>query len=1315
MRIKGLALSAFVALAAFSPNFEAFSFAADDAKNEKIAKIAAELCRDGGGDWARCVEIAVSNRTKIDWEDQIVEIPIAGTPENPVENALSVVGERAESLRFCDAEGVEYVFNVADAEGAPIFRGVLGDGATLTIPASVAAGATAKYFVFFRNDAAFPNPDRFERSRKKAANLDFESGANGVVDAWKFDAPEANRTLFWSDERPFSGEKCLCCEVEPGAEPSWIAARQGGIAVEPGAKYRFEASVRGENVDGTAGWFLHLGNAENSMLTSPVIGISDKSDFDWTRLTEEFVVPENADRLEFGTVLRGTGTAWYDAVSLVRIDADAAEGATQVEVGKPFAIDVPPTLYPSSATGAKLGSETFVPKKLGIDPDSRFALIRIDAPNADGERLVRLDLRSFAVRWGRELGPNDFEILDLRGRAVPVEFFDDAVFFSAQVAAGARNCFVVVEKNAAKNAVADDFDLSGVRLDDAKKATKKRGLKTQNVANQAFPGTTLQTTNAERVDENASGAADVDEKSLLLPSFLVERNLLKDGDFENFDAATGLPKGDSAWGRDANEKGVDYSLVDPKVGALGETAIQMTVGDDAALKWRGWRRRVALEPNRTYCFGVATSSEPGSDAFDLHFHQRRDGGELASGGMGSLGKQTPGGSAWSLKCGSLRTTSDADYVEFHLTSAGRGTFRFDSLFIAPVDLATPIAFLGGKNGVFQVPAVVKVFGDTTFRSDAIEVGENSPATVALALGEEETMQFAIRAEKDAVVSVDATAPTLVSGAKNAASVALEKPEIFAVGRVVVDYPSSYYNTQGSETSRKFPKSLPATDGWIGYWPDPLIPIGSNGGKFAVDEKVANASADERSTWNDSQNLAADGAKGVLRLTADETRAVWLRFKTTAQTVPGVYSGTLTLRGADGSARVLPYSVEVLAFEAPETKIAAIYDARVAKDYFGDGSYASKIDKIAEKLLDRKLSSDSVPAGLSIRYDKATGTASADWTAFDKAATRYFDELGAKVAYTPGDFYCFGWGMPPKVVEGEKPYPGEYPYEGANRLILRPEYKKAYQAKLKLFWDHLKEKGWDDNFVLYISDEPFYSNPEIVAQMKALCDMIHEVDPKIPIYCSTWIFVPEWLGYLDVWGVGHYGGVSAASLKKIRDAGGRIWWTTDGQMCLDTPLCAVERLLPYTCVAWGAETYEFWGASWYTCNPFDSASHLYISQSDQPGVRYYVRYPNGDGYIFYPGDLVGLKGEILDSIRSEQAREGVEDAAWLVGLRDAIAAKTAPNSPERAAAQAVLDRATTYLPLECGSGRYSTRYMPDPAEFERIRLDVGKALEALTAK
>jgi hypothetical protein len=125
-------------------------------------------------------------------------------------------------------------------------------------------------------------------------------------------------------------------------------------------------------------------------------------------------------------------------------------------------------------------------------------------------------------------------------------------------------------------------------------------------------------------------------------------------------------------------------------------------------------------------------------------------------------------------------------------------------------------------------------------------------------------------------------------------------------------------------------------------------------------------------------------------------------------------------------------------------------------------------------------------------------------------------------------------------------------------------------------------------------------------MKACCDMIHEVDPAIRIYSSTWRHCPDWNGYLDIWGVGHYGCFPVAEMQARKAAGESIWFTTDGQMCTDTPFCAVERLLPHYCFKYGADAYEFWGVSWLTYDPWRFGWHSYIYQSSTPGESYYVR-------------------------------------------------------------------------------------------------------------
>ncbi|MDD3590803.1 MAG: DUF4091 domain-containing protein [Thermoguttaceae bacterium] len=1274
MKSRWLTFISFCALICAAP----FTYGADP------VEIASKLYRGGGGSWTRVVPLVVENTTDADYAEQIISIPISTEP-----GALPFISERAESIRVTDAEGVEYIFNVVRKDGTFIDKGVIDEPCLLTIPATVPANAKGTYYVFAGNDKAYPNPDRLNAFRKKATNLDFEDGSGSVPAGWTFDFSGNNGALEWTTESPGAGKKCVRCDVPSDAKPSWIAARQLNVAIEPGAKYRFGAKVRGQGVTGQVGWYLHFGDAATEMLSSPMLYVNKEGDFDWTTLSGEYAAPEKADRLSFGTVLYGTGTAWYDSVVLQKIDADGnfVDAATftassGVSVGAEQALPVRPSVYPSpSGPVAK-----FEPEKLDLQKNARYATIKIDAGPAEDERLVRLDLFSFERRWNRSFTTDDFDIIGLDGKRVSAQFYDGAAFFTVRLVPNASNFLVLVEKT-----------------DPVHKADAAQREKV--LANQAFPGVLIEQPD---VDNVVGVPAEADASSLELPSFLAERNILTDGDFENIDPETFKPlipnPDDRAWTYDdPNETGVRYSIVDSGVDALGKKTLRVEVGDEASLRWRGWRRRVKVEPNQTYVVGYAIKANSQSGSYDLHMHWRAEDGSLTSGGFAALGKGVGGDADWALKTGSIRAGSDAELLELHLTSQARGTAEYDSVFVAPVDFAEPVDFYGGKRGAFQVPAVAKVFSDTTFAASEPTVTAKNPAVCALALDEEETLQLAFRVGRDATWRLDGPAPTL----RGSTETQLDPPELFAVGNVLVDYPTSYYQERTPKTTRKFPTAAPSCDGWVGYWPDPLIPIETGAGASALDPAGAEL-------WNDSQRLAYNGANGLLDMKKDETRAVWLRFKTTADTKPGVYDGKLVVVDQKGGGKKfeLYYTVEVLNFIAPQTKIAAIYDARIYQDYFGEGSRTEKLRKVAEHLLNRKLSPDMPVASPAFTYDKETGEFSADWTDYDAQTSRFF-ELGGKAAYFPRDFYLFGWGNPPKLIEGEAPYEGEYPYEGADRAQLRPEYKKVYQAKLKLFWDYLKEKGWADKFVLYISDEPFYSKPEIIAQMKALCDMIHEVDPEIPIYSSVWVFVPEWLGYIDVWGVGHYGGVGEEALQTIRDAGSRIWWTTDGQMCLDTPLCAVERLLPYTCVKHGSELYEFWGASWYTCDPFESASHLYIPQSDQPGVHYYVRYPNGDGYIVYPGDLVGRPGEILDSIRSEQAREGIEDAGWLVGLQNAIAEKTAEGSQERAEAQAILDRALDYLPLQCGSGRYSSRYISDPEEFEQIRLDVGKALEKLT--
>jgi hypothetical protein len=363
------------------------------------------------------------------------------------------------------------------------------------------------------------------------------------------------------------------------------------------------------------------------------------------------------------------------------------------------------------------------------------------------------------------------------------------------------------------------------------------------------------------------------------------------------------------------------------------------------------------------------------------------------------------------------------------------------------------------------------------------------------------------------------------------------------------------------------------------------------------------------------------------------------------------------------------------------------------------------------LADHRLAPDRITPEPT--WKNVNGNIIYDFTEYDKAASYFFDTLKFSHTYSPG-FYLFGWGNPPAIKFEEKPDPGEYPYEGADRSSLRPEFKKVFQNAIRAYWKHMKEKGWADKVLVYISDEP-HTNPEITAQMKALCDMIHEVDSKIPIYVSSWWHRPEYAHYIDVWGVSNHGStwgrpVPLSDFINIKKDGGRLWFTTDGKLCTDTPYLGFERMTPHYVFKFGAEGYEFWACNWYTFNPYDYGWHNHIRQSSTPGRVSWTRYPNGDGYIIYPGHYIGVDSYVA-SIRLKLAREGVEDYEYLYYLNSLITLNK-KQGKDVSQAEKALENAEKIVIFPTAEGRFSTEYLPDPYVVLRVREQIAQAIEGL---
>jgi len=1168
------------------------------------------LYLDGGDFWRARIPVTVHNEGDLAVEGDPVAITVGSVP-----GQAALAGKDAEAIRVCDAAGVEMLFGLTAPDGTPVTRGPIPAGSTLVLPVVCPARSTAVSYVYFDNPRAGEVPD-FLSARMELVNGDVELGEGDTPGGWQHDAPDDSHRASWTSEHPQSGRRCLKTVVADGAEPTWIATRQRGIRVVGGAKYVMRAWVKAENVRGSAGWYIHVGNRENSMLTSPMLS-GGEGTYDWKQVTAEFTAPAEANRADLGTVLRGTGTAWFDNVTLecrepgnLRAEAAGPERASLREVG----LDAP--WYDDQA-----GDDVDWPHR---------ALVRVFNFSSEptSEPLVAVSLSrlglwkrgrsSFAGTARRVLRTKELRPLfqSIRvahaGRPVKHFLYGDLLLFEGSVPPRTVNCYYVYFSD----------------------------------------------------DPRIPSAPSADATSLLSGT----GNLVENAGFEQGDK---LPDAWSAGGPPRSPEGVTYGFDDPGREDLGKRSARMHVPHDVRPAWRGWQQGVPVRPGHTYLFAAWVKCEDvQSGDVKLHAHRHRADGKLSEHSpMVSCGTSISGTADWTLMSGRFTMPEDTVSFHLHLTMDATGTVWHDGVLLTEIVPGKMVRLEGrpveAADGVsvWQVPAVVKVF-----REDPV-ARNTGPAQISVARNEKEPLQLAVRSARAlGGVRVAVDPPVGPNGAK------LDDVEVNVVGYVPIDYATNYYRADTADWQRKIPSQPARSDGWPGLWPDPLLP------------------------------------RAAFDLEANATQPIWITVGVGSDAAPGDYRGAVRLLSGDKAVAEVPFAVHVWDFTlSDESHVAAIYDVRLGH---GGALWGKPLEEIYPEIVqfmaDRRLCPDTIRPTPVVKLED--GRVVTDFTEFDRMAEVYFDRLKLPFAYTPWQFYLFGWGHPPKTIFGERPYPGDPPYEGVDRSKLRPEYKKAYQACLKAFWDHLKEKGWAEKVVLYISDEPFDRHEHIIEQMKALCDMIHEVDPNIPIYSSTWKHVPEWDGYLDVWGIGHYGRVPVEKMAELRAAGDRLWFTTDGQMCTDTPYCAVERLLPHYCFKYDVEAYEFWGVGWLTYDPYRFGWHSFIYQTSEPGHSYWVRYPNGDGFLLYPGKPIGYDG-LVSSVRLEQAREGVEDYEYLYLLRGLIHdAKSAGR--DTTAAEKALAEAADLVTIPNAGGLQSSKILPDPEAVYRVRDSLAGAIEKL---
>jgi hypothetical protein len=696
---------------------------------------------------------------------------------------------------------------------------------------------------------------------------------------------------------------------------------------------------------------------------------------------------------------------------------------------------------------------------------------------------------------------------------------------------------------------------------------------------------------------------------------------------------------------------------------FGKRSLELAVLENAREDWVGWdSREIPVKPGATYLLSgwLKGIKLQGWATIHAHFHDAH--GALAkSGAMVSTQPTVSGDSDWVNSKGFFQAPPDAATIQLHLTMNTRGTVRHDGIVLCEVvdgevaGVHSPAVKAAGSGlQVWEVNPLVKVFPDTPPLAQAgavsVELGRNEYQAVQLALriGAGDTTRVSIA----------------VSPLKGPGGVQLPPVKVERVGYVPVDYPSAYYSTEVADWCRKVPRGAGATDGWAGWWPDPLAPGSS------------------------------------VELSTGQTQPIWLTVHAPKLAAPGNYRTEVLLSAGSKDSVRIPLRVQVLPFTLPaQGRLRAIFDFRFGPGG-GFGSGANSTEDYRQWLrfiAEHRLGINEIQPAPNFSYHE--GKVTMDAAGFDETARLCFDELGMNVAYTPQFFYMFGWAYPPKKLFGLEPF--------------TPEWTAALQQAYRLFTDHVRQKGWYDRFVYYVSDEPHYQHDFVVEQMKKLCALVHEVDSAIPIYSSTWRHCPAWDDSLDLWGIGQYGCFPVEEMQRLQRAGKQMWFTCDGQMATDTPFLATERLLPYYCFKYGVRGFEFWGLAWWTYNPWQVGWHQFIRQSDEGKKYYWVRYPDGDGYLAYPGKPVGLDGP-ASTIRLEQIRQGLQDYDALAMLAE-LAAKAKEAGRPSAAAERALALARDMVVIPNAGGLLSTEILPNPDRIPDVRKAVNAALIRLLSQ
>lgn len=354
--------------------------------------------------------------------------------------------------------------------------------------------------------------------------------------------------------------------------------------------------------------------------------------------------------------------------------------------------------------------------------------------------------------------------------------------------------------------------------------------------------------------------------------------------------------------------------------------------------------------------------------------------------------------------------------------------------------------------------------------------------------------------------------------------------------------------------------------------------------------------------------------------ANQAQPIWVEIRIPTDAQPGDYTATLSVSAGNESHNI-PVVLHIWGFQVPRKRHLSVINwwRFPGVGFEGIKAYSPEYWQLLEEscrfLVAHRQTDIQTSIGLVRESGDAQGGYSYDTSRLEKYAETAFRAGIGKIHLHSVGSRTHNITHPQSRIQPNEP--------NLRRLAA---WEKVIQ-----------NKGWEDRFLVSISDEPFIHHEETYA---AMVDRVHRIAPDIRCIEAVEaeflgeldIYVPK-LSHLNLW---------YPRFKQAHDEGTELWFYTCchpvgryPNRFLDQSLLKV-RVLHWINYLYDLDGYLHWGLNHF------AGDNPYTQEGISKGL------PLGDRAIAYPGG----KG-LIGSLRFSAMRDGLQDYEYLWVLEDEL--------------------------------------------------------------